>query len=697
MSKDRSSVRWGITAKFLIFNCLVILALGAILVIVLISFQQVNTLTTTMLDQNLSRIIENGRSSQELTTLFAELVTVIFSDQSEAGAARLQALQEQLRSLTNQDEHAELQALIQQFTQQLSAVLAQAASVKRYAGEFATIEDNFVFNVEMLEDILAEKIEATGAENLLLLNQLKQLQAMSTGYRSAFLQIVKEVNSLQNSGMQDIDEAEEAEKEPPVFQTISALLARFQTVTANKDTEISGQGQQLVAVMTSYKEAIRQFQAAQRTFLEQLTLAGQTKEQALAALRSRDEESMRAAESIRTDIQAQVQRSRQFVMALSAGIGGFLLIFSVSAIATVRPLVTLAQAAQKIAEGDMNLVLPKKTSRDEIGILTNAFATMVHHLNGTVRDVKTAAEQVALKSEEMTVVAEQMSQGSSQQAAASQEVSASMEEMAANIRQNAENAKTAEKMATQSASDAQRGSEAVSEIIAAMQDIANEISSIQEIASQTNILSLNATIEAARAQDFGKGFAVVASSVRELAHLSREAANKIQKLVANCVGLSEQAGDCLNRLTPNSEKTSDLVKEIASASHEQALGAEQINHAIQQLDSVTQQNASTAEQVAATVEMLTAQAVQLQEAMAFFTLKVEEVVEEQEENGDLLQRIQELEQQLGELRGFAQAMPHSARAKKNTLMKKPPSGSKVDLENNTPPMGDERDQEFERY
>lgn len=694
MSKDRSSVRWGITAKFLIFNCLVILALGAILVIVLISFQQVNTLTTTMLDQNLNRIIENGRSSQELTTLFAELVTVIFSDQSEAGAARLQALQEQLRSLTNQDEHAELQALIQQFTQQLSAVLAQAASVKRYAGEFATIEDNFVFNVEMLEDILAEKIEATGAENLLLLNQLKQLQAMSTGYRSAFLQIVKEVNSLQNSGMQDIDEAE---KEPPVFQTISALLARFQTVTANKDTEISGQGQQLVAVMTSYKEAIRQFQAAQRTFLEQLTLAGQTKEQALAALRSRDEESMRAAESIRTDIQAQVQRSRQFVMALSAGIGGFLLIFSISAIATVRPLVTLAQAAQKIAEGNMNLVLPKKTSRDEIGILTNAFATMVHHLNGTVRDVKTAAEQVALKSEEMTVVAEQMSQGSSQQAAASQEVSASMEEMAANIRQNAENAKTAEKMATQSASDAQRGSEAVSEIIAAMQDIANEISSIQEIASQTNILSLNATIEAARAQDFGKGFAVVASSVRELAHLSREAANKIQKLVANCVGLSEQAGECLDRLTPNSEKTSDLVKEIASASHEQALGAEQINHAIQQLDSVTQQNASTAEQVAATVEMLTAQAVQLQEAMAFFTLKVEEVVEEQEENGDLLQRIQELEQQLGELRGFAQAMPHSVRAKKNTLMKKPPSGSKVDLENENPPMGDERDQEFERY
>ena len=693
MSQRRSSIRWGITTKFLLFNCLVILALGAILAVVFLSFRQMNALTTTMLDQNLARIIENGRSSQELTTLFAELVTVIFSDQSEAGAARLQVLQEKLRSLTIQDENAKLQTLIQQFTQQLSAVLEQAAAIKQHSAEFTTIEDDFIFNAETLEDILKEKIETLDAGNTLLLNQFKQLQAMSAGYRSAFLQIIKQANELQKTGGQN---PAEPGQEPPVFSAIAALSARFQTITANKDPDIARQGQELAAVIARYKDAISQFHAARQTFLEQLTLAGNTKEQALNALRARDNESMRAAETIRADIQTRVNMSRQFIMVLSAGIGGLLLLLSLSAVATVRPLVSLAQSAQQIADGHMDVRLPNVSSRDEIGVLTKAFEAMVLHLNGTVRDVKTAAEQVALKSQEMTTAAEQMSQGASQQAAASQEVSSSMEEMAANIRQNAENAKAAEVMAVQSAKDAEQGSQAVGEIITAMQEIVNEIASIQEIAGQTNILSLNATIEAARAQDYGKGFAVVASSVRELAHLSRDAANKIQKLVMNCMGLSEQAGDCLHRLTPNSRKTAELVKEIAAASQEQTFGAEQINHAIQQLDSVTQQNASTAEEVAATVETLTAQATQLREAMAFFTLKEIEPVVEQDDEADLLERIHELEQLIKERRAQNRGHSTSLPAKKSaSSATRAPDALLESAENAS--ADDERDQDFERY
>ena len=693
MSQRRSFIRWGITTKFLVFNCLVILALGAILAVVFLSFRQMNALTTTMLDQNLARIIENGRSSQELTTLFAELVTVIFSDQSEAGAARLRVLQEKLRSLTIQDEHAELQTLIQQFTQQLSAVLEQAAAIKQHSAEFTNIEDDFIFNAETLEDILKEKIETLDAGNTLLLNQFKQLQAMSAGYRSAFLQIIKQANELQKTGGQAPGEPGQ---EPPVFSAIAALSARFQTITANKDPDIARQGQELAAVIARYKDAISQFHAARQTFLEQLTLAGNTKEQALNALRARDNESMRAAETIRADIQTRVNMSRQFIMVLSAGIGGLLLLLSLSAVATVRPLVSLAQSAQQIADGHMDVRLPNVSSRDEIGVLTKAFEAMVLHLNGTVRDVKTAAEQVALKSQEMTTAAEQMSQGASQQAAASQEVSSSMEEMAANIRQNAENAKAAEVMAVQSAKDAEQGSQAVGEIITAMQEIVNEIASIQEIAGQTNILSLNATIEAARAQDYGKGFAVVASSVRELAHLSRDAANKIQKLVMNCMGLSEQAGDCLHRLTPNSRKTSELVKEIAAASQEQTFGAEQINHAIQQLDSVTQQNASTAEEVAATVETLTAQATQLREAMAFFTLKEIEPVVEQDDEADLLERLHELEQLIKERRAQNRGHSTSLPAKKSaSSATRAPDALFESAENAS--ADDERDQDFERY
>jgi len=688
MPSRRSFLRLGITAKFLAFDCLVILALAAIVAVVFMSFQKMDALTTTILDQNLARIIKNGEASQELTTLFAELVTVIFSDQSEAGAARLQILQEQLRSLTSEEGNAELQTLIQQFTQQLSAVLEQAAVIKQRSAEFASIEDDFIFNVEMLEDILSEKIETDSAGSTLYLNQLKQLQAMSAGYRSTFLQIIKEVNELQKTGAQNL---EEPAKEPAVFSAINSLLSRFGTVTSNKDAEIAKQGGELVATIGRYKEAISQYQTAQRAFSEQLALAGNSKELALNALHDRNRENVQAAETIRGDIHARVQTSRQFVMALSTAIGAILLMLSYGAIKTVRPLVALSHAAQKIANGEMDIHLPLVRSTDEIGVLTEAFVSMAQHLSGTVRDVKTAAEQVALKSREMAAVAEQMSEGASEQAAASEEVSSSMEEMAANIRQNADNAKAAEGMAAQSAHAAQEGSQAVSEIIAAMQMIVDEISSIQEIASQTNILSMNATIEAARAQEYGKGFAVVASSVRELAKLSRNAADKIQRLVKDCMIRSEQAGDCLNRLTPNSERTANLVKEIAAASQEQTSGAEHINIAIQQLDSVTQQNASTAEQVSATIETLMAQALHLQEAMAFFTVKEEEPVEEKIAEGDLLQRIQELEQQLGELRAYAQ--PQS-RAVSAARMARSQGSSTFDQKE---AFEDERDQEFERY
>lgn len=184
--------------------------------------------------------------------------------------------------------------------------------------------------------------------------------------------------------------------------------------------------------------------------------------------------------------------------------------------------------------------------------------------------------------------------------------------------------------------------------------------------------------------------------MRELAHLSRDAANKIQKLVMNCMGLSEQAGDCLHRLTPNSRKTAELVKEIAAASHEQTFGAEQINHAIQQLDSVTQQNASTAEEVAATVETLTAQATQLREAMAFFTLKEIEPVEEQDDEANLLERLHELEQLIKERRAQNSGRSPSVPAKKSApSATRAPDALFESAENAS--SDDERDQDFERY
>jgi methyl-accepting chemotaxis protein len=190
--------------------------------------------------------------------------------------------------------------------------------------------------------------------------------------------------------------------------------------------------------------------------------------------------------------------------------------------------------------------------------------------------------------------------------------------MVSNIKQNADNAQQTDKIANKSAKDAQESGKSVLEAVAAMKEIANKISIIEEIARQTNLLALNAAIEAARAGEHGKGFAVVAAEVRKLAERSQKAAGEINQLSANTLKVSEKSGEMLDKLVPDIQRTAELVQEISAASKEQDTGAEQINKALQQLEQVIQQNASASEEMASTTEELTGQSDQLVSALAFF-------------------------------------------------------------------------------
>jgi methyl-accepting chemotaxis protein len=276
-----------------------------------------------------------------------------------------------------------------------------------------------------------------------------------------------------------------------------------------------------------------------------------------------------------------------------------------------------AQVADAIAEGDLTVKAKPLSDKDALGL---SLERMLEKLSDFVSKASAASNNVSSGSQQLSATAEDLSQGATEQAASAEEASASMEQMAANIKQNADNAAQTEKIAKQSAADAQASGDAVKRAVNAMQTIADKINIVQEIARQTDLLALNAAVEAARAGEHGRGFAVVASEVRKLAERSQTAAAEISTVSSETVKAAQDAGAMLGRLVPDIKKTAELVAEISASCREQDVGGDQVNQAIQQLDKVTQRNAAASEEMSATAEELAAQSAQLQADIAYFRL-----------------------------------------------------------------------------
>lgn len=218
----------------------------------------------------------------------------------------------------------------------------------------------------------------------------------------------------------------------------------------------------------------------------------------------------------------------------------------------------------------------------------------------------------------LSTISKNVAEGAQRQAAAAQQASAAMNEMTSNIGQSAENAEATAESARISAQKSRASKETVMQAVQSMSAIAEKISVVQEIARQTDLLALNAAVEAARAGEQGRGFAVVASEVRKLAERSQEAAAEISALADETMQASQAAGEELQELVPEIERTETLVQQITVSTSEQRIGAEQISEALNELDNVIQENANAATHVEETTEKLAHNAGVLSDLMQSF-------------------------------------------------------------------------------
>ena len=284
-----------------------------------------------------------------------------------------------------------------------------------------------------------------------------------------------------------------------------------------------------------------------------------------------------------------------------------------------RPLRSLTTRLENLAAGEGDLTQRLRvSSADQLGLMalnTNHFIENLEHI---ITNVKASAVTVETSTQEVQAGSQGLSQSTQQQAAAIEEVAATIEEMTSSVKSTAGNAEQGRSQTNQIVGLVDQGSnisrglvQAMQEINASSRQISEIITTVNEVAFQTNLLALNAAVEAARAGEHGKGFAVVADEVRALAQKSANAAAEIKNLiedslqkVANGDHMVQQSDEALGKITDSIQTLSQTIEEIAAASGEQASGVDEVNRAIGQIDASTQNNASTVEELASSAESL---------------------------------------------------------------------------------------------
>ena len=242
--------------------------------------------------------------------------------------------------------------------------------------------------------------------------------------------------------------------------------------------------------------------------------------------------------------------------------------------------------------------------------LKTSLLYILKRFNSTLTEISNLAEQVSSNSSEVENASKSLADGATEQAGVIEELNATIDTVVDMAEDTAKETQNASARVKASANKANEEKEKMNELLTEMEhiteiskEIGNIITDIEDIASQTNLLSLNASIEAARAGEAGKGFAVVADQIGKLAADSAKSAVNTRDLIDKTLveiekgnTITRTTADAFNQIIADMESFAELAQNTMEKANSQAESLEQIGQGIEQLSSVVQGNAASSEE-----------------------------------------------------------------------------------------------------